>query len=230
MPKWYHDAFHMSTYVSQYQGMKVIFPTIDLNSLQPHAFYPPLIAKPKGRPKLHRYKKQKITSSSSNITEAVSPNDESEDDEYDDGDDDNDEIEFEGDAPSTSFASDLTFLPDYLHPSADESKKKSAKHCGCCRLAGHQAQHCNTKSTVYIVGKYAEGKKIKDYPVVPVETLNKLKFKSWDGLDIDYLDASDDEGDDNEDSDSNNNQTGLVITISGSRMITGTSSTSSNNA
>ncbi len=233
MPKWYHVAFHMSTYVSQYQGMEVIFPTIDLSSLQPHAFYPPLIVKPKGRPKLHRFKKQKITSSSSNVTEAVSPNDENEDDEDeddDDDDDDNDGIEFEGDAPSTSFASDLTFLPDYLQPSAVESKKKSVKHCGCCGLAGHQAQHCNTKSTVYIVGKYAEGKKIKDYPVVPVETLNKLKFKSWDGLDIDYLDASDDEGDDNEDSDSNRNQVGLSITIPGSRMIAGTSSTSSSNA
>ena len=47
MPHWYHPAYHINSYLDQYQNIEVKVPNVDVDSLQCYACYPPFIVKPK---------------------------------------------------------------------------------------------------------------------------------------------------------------------------------------
>ena len=126
MPLWYHDAFHISTYIAQYQHTSAVCPTVDLNSLPLYACYPPYIVKPKGRPKYQRITKRKRSSTSIGASESISIDRENEDDAADEDDD----IEILGVPTNDVDNSNVSFLPMYLRPD-DETKEKTEKTCGC---------------------------------------------------------------------------------------------------
>jgi hypothetical protein len=47
MLHWYHPAYHINSYLDQYQNIEVKVPNVDVDSLQCYACYPPFIVKPK---------------------------------------------------------------------------------------------------------------------------------------------------------------------------------------
>jgi hypothetical protein len=119
----------------------------------------------------------------------------------------------------------------YLRPDS-ETKKKTEKTCGCCGLVGHYANDCNEKSSVYIVEKYPEGRKIKDYPIVPTEMLNKLRRKSWDALGTETFEDDDDIDEEDDGDDVNNdmsNQDSLILRIPHVSRLGNNNSNTTNN-
>jgi len=192
MPHWYHPAFHINSYVDQYQGIEVKLPNVDVDSLQCHAFYPPFIVKPKGRPPTHRMtpataSAKRKRDSTSSITSSVA-------NVMSDDDDGFVYAQIEGEEPS-EYDLDSSSLPKN-HQTSTVSTTIREKCCGCCGQPGHDANNCSDKSSVYIVKHYSEGKKIKGYPIVPIDLLDRLSSKNWSDIEIGSVNSDDDEVDD----------------------------------